>query len=642
LNRPARELRSAHGNLQSGPRQQRRQTDALQESVPKRDPSRVRLQPADAFDLIRWLARSQSDPRKAVAELVQNAIDANAKTIVIERRRRGRRAALVVRDDGDGIRPDESRETALRYIATHIGRSHKRNLSARERHEQIVAGQYGIGLLGFWSIGHRMEIRSRVAGSQTWLLRLVEDEPRAEVLPAPPVIDAAPTFTELVVSELHAAALRPLAVRRLAEYLGSELRGPLLASGVGIEIREYGGDGVLVDRAPVVPRRFEGVRLDVPASVDVPGYSPIAVELYHQSGAPGGIGAVELTCAGTIIADRLGDLAALGLDHAPWTDPALAGTIEFAGFAVPPGSRRGVIPDAAAAAFVAALARIEPDVQASLDRQLEQRHAASERVLLSELRRALRGLRDRLPHLELPTGSGGRGGPDGARELDPLAAAAMRKESETSPSGEGPGPEAEPEVEPQLLPPGPAAHVRISPDPVRVWRGGARRVRAIVTDVHGQRIAAETTWTASSPHLAIDGEGSARTVSLSQLAEGESYAITIVATANGGTASTIAEVRVVEAPGIGGPGAGIPEPVLVDEAASTWRSRLSASGWYVNIGHADYRALVTDPRARLRYMVALFAKDVTVATTHAANESVLDQMIDVLAHAERNLLRSPR
>lgn len=70
-----------------------------------RDPNRVRLQPADAFDLIRWLARSQSDPRKAVAELVQNAIDANARTIAIERRRRGRRPVLVVRDDGEGIDP---------------------------------------------------------------------------------------------------------------------------------------------------------------------------------------------------------------------------------------------------------------------------------------------------------------------------------------------------------------------------------------------------------------------------------------------------------------------------------------------------------------------------------------------------------
>ena len=102
----------------------------------RKDPARVRLQPADAFDLIRWLARSQSDPRKAMAELVQNAIDAGARTITLERRRRGRRASLMVRDDGEGIRPTEEREAALRYLATHIGRSHKRNLSPAERHQR--------------------------------------------------------------------------------------------------------------------------------------------------------------------------------------------------------------------------------------------------------------------------------------------------------------------------------------------------------------------------------------------------------------------------------------------------------------------------------------------------------------------------
>jgi hypothetical protein len=39
-------------------------------------------------------------------------------------------------------------------------------------------------------------------------------------------------------------------------------------------------------------------------------------------------------------------------------------------------------------------------------------------------------------------------------------------------------------------------------------------------------------------------------------------------------------------------------------------------------------------------MVALFAKDLTISATHGANESVLDQMIDIIAHAERNLLRT--
>ncbi|MBL0214653.1 MAG: ATP-binding protein [Myxococcales bacterium] len=612
-----------------------------------KDPQSVKLTPADAFDLIRWLARSQSDPRKAVAELVQNAIDANATSIAIERHRRGRRTLLTVRDDGEGIRPTEDREAALRYIATHIGRSHKRNLSPAERHAQIVAGQYGIGLLGFWSIGRRMEIRSRVAGSQVWMLRLVEDEPRAEVVPAPPAIDLPPTFTEIVVSEVHAAALRPLALARLAEYLGAELRGPITQSGATIELREYDARGQLADRVTVTPRRFDGVRLDVPSPIAVPHHTPIVVELYQAVGeAPAG---VELTCAGIVVAERLGDLSVLGLDTAPWTDPQLAGTIEFAGFAVPPGTRRGVIPNAASEAFIAALAQLAPHVQRALDRQLEQRHAASERQLLGELRRALRGLRDRLPHLELPAGLTGRGGA-GRDSPDPLGLVAPSPTTEPTPGpakpGDAPNDAADdgPDeaLPPTLLPPGPANHVALTPDPIRLWPGGARRVRATVTDIHAQQIRATTTWSASSHYVELSGDGQARTVRLAELAPADRYSVTVVAEANGGACSCTTDVVVADGPPAGGEGAGIPEPILVDEPGSSWRSRMVGQRWHVNIGHGDYRALSSDPRARLRYLVALFAKDLTVATTHPANEPLLDQMIDVLAHAERNLLRSPR
>lgn len=136
------------------------------------------LRPADPFDLIRWLARSQSDPRKAVAELVQNSIDARARHVAVERRRLRGGPALVVRDDGEGVLPTLGREEALRFVATNIGASRKRNLTAEERRRLVITGQYGVGLLGFWSIGHRMEIRSRVAGSPVHGLRLVEDDPR--------------------------------------------------------------------------------------------------------------------------------------------------------------------------------------------------------------------------------------------------------------------------------------------------------------------------------------------------------------------------------------------------------------------------------------------------------------------------------
>src|SRR5947208_139911 len=103
-------------------------------------PQRVRLKPADSFDLIRLLARSQSDPRKAVAELIQNSIDARASHISIEKLRvRGVRA-LSVLDDGEGVLPEMSRPEALRYIATHIGHSHKFNLTPRERIERVITG----------------------------------------------------------------------------------------------------------------------------------------------------------------------------------------------------------------------------------------------------------------------------------------------------------------------------------------------------------------------------------------------------------------------------------------------------------------------------------------------------------------------
>ncbi len=181
--------------------------------MPKTSARTLVLRPADPFDLIRWLARSQSDPRKAVAELVQNSIDAQARHVGIERRRVRGHPALVVRDDGEGVLPSLGREEALRFIATNIGSSRKRNLSPEERRRLVVTGQYGVGLLGFWSVGRGMEIRSRVAGSGVHVLRLVEDEPRVALDELPADIAAPATFTEIVVTELHETASRALSGR---------------------------------------------------------------------------------------------------------------------------------------------------------------------------------------------------------------------------------------------------------------------------------------------------------------------------------------------------------------------------------------------------------------------------------------------
>jgi hypothetical protein len=152
-----------------------------------------------------------------------------------------------------------------------------------------------------------------------------------------------------------------------------------------------------------------------------------------------------------------------------------------------------------------------------------------------------------------------------ARGGDPGGPGPSGEPPDHAPEGEpGAGPEP-PVIEPHLLPPGPAARVQLSPDPIRLWPGGARRVRAIVTDIHGQTIAAATSWTASSQYVSIAGDGGARTIALAELADADHYVVTVVAEACGGAASTTADIVVIDGPPVGGPGAGIPEPVLVDE-----------------------------------------------------------------------------
>jgi hypothetical protein len=605
-------------------------------------PSSLKLRPADPFDLIRWLARSQSDPRKAVAELVQNSLDANARRVAIERRRVRRAPALVIRDDGEGIVPDASREAALRAIATNIGHSRKRGLSPRERHDQIVAGKYGIGLLGFWSIGHRMDIRSRVGGGEVWVLRMVEDQERAELVRDRMAFETADTFTEVVISELHESAQRLLTGRRLNDYLASELRGMLLATGAELEIHDGLARGLAERTFTVVPRRFVGERLALPDVAPVDGYPPARIELYLAHG--GDRAAIEVSCAGTLIADDAAELRAGGLDGSPWTGRGLTGLIEFSAFQIPPGTRRGIVPDQASEAFARAMAAYAPLVEAELARLDSERHATTSRQLLVELRRALRGLRSRLPQYELPRveepapASGGTtpaAGIGAAPEGLPLAA--------DGDAGDD-GADAEPAggEQPSLFPPGPLAAVRLVPSEIAVQAGRERRVQAVPLDRDGRRVHGEVgfAWSSDTSAIAILGEGPKPLVRAQPEARpGLRGVITVVVTRGEERAEASAIVLVADRPEPSADLAvGVPEPELVDDPGARWRSRFDGQRWQVNASHEDYVALRGEPRTRLRYLLALFAKEVALrAHGVPGSEEALESLVEILAHAERNL-----
>ncbi len=163
---------------------------------------RVRLRPENPFDLIRLLARSQTDPRKAVAELAQNSLDANAREVEISWFNEAGQRVLRVFDDGEGIFSEMDRPEALRRIAQTIGHSHKRDLSPVQRRELMVLGKYGIGLIGFWSIGEVMEIRSRVGGTDPWCLQLVEDKSEGKLYrPLGRRLTEEPTYTQITIRQ---------------------------------------------------------------------------------------------------------------------------------------------------------------------------------------------------------------------------------------------------------------------------------------------------------------------------------------------------------------------------------------------------------------------------------------------------------
>ncbi len=651
----------------------------------------VRLKPADPFDLIRWLARSQSDPRKAIAELVQNSIDANARRVRLERRRVRRAPALVLRDDGEGVLSDLPREDALRTIATNIGCSRKRNLTPLERHAQVVAGKYGIGLLGFWSVGRMMDIRSRVGGSDVFVLRLREDEERAEIFRDRMAMDQEPTFTEVVITDVHESASRLLSARKLNEYLAAELRGTLLASGVDVVIVDGMARGTAEKHFSVVPRRYTGEPLNLPVTVEVPGHAPMRVELYFARGAEAPV--VELACAGTLVADDLGALPSLGFAEPPWIGRGLSGLIDFPGFNVPPGTRRGVAPDAAAEAFAGALRGVTPLVLAELERMDRERGVAANRQVMTDLRRAFRGLRARLPQYELPPVEGEGDPAAGASPTSgflPLGqvpedgmpgavdASSPRADDSADAGDESTGASGDSSRALELFPPGPLDSVTIVPPEIQIPVGRERRVRTVAKDATGRKLrvvqqgggafgsdpdgtgtreesaqsdadqqearadadAVTFEWRVESGAIAIGGGGSRPAVIVAATARPGTRETFHVTARQGDCVAVASGTVVVTEPNDldAGVRLGIPEPELRDEPGASWRSRFDGQRWEVNAAHEDFVALAGDAKARTRYLLTLLAKEI-VQRTHGGPgaDAALEGLVEILAHVERNL-----
>ena len=117
-----------------------------------------KLRIGDDWNAINIIALSQTNPLKAVAEFIENSIDANARNITITRGREHGESYLRIIDDGDGIPRDEEGKPNFKYVATHICDSIKRQLKINGA--RGIQGEYGIGLLSFWIVGDGASLTS--------------------------------------------------------------------------------------------------------------------------------------------------------------------------------------------------------------------------------------------------------------------------------------------------------------------------------------------------------------------------------------------------------------------------------------------------------------------------------------------------
>jgi len=115
------------------------------DTVPAKAVRPGQLRIGNDWHAISIIAQSQSNPLKAIAEFVENSIDARANRIVITRCRQRGAHYLRITDDGEGIRKNAEGTPDFAYVAAHTWDSIKRELT-----RQGAAGIQGELLRSFF------------------------------------------------------------------------------------------------------------------------------------------------------------------------------------------------------------------------------------------------------------------------------------------------------------------------------------------------------------------------------------------------------------------------------------------------------------------------------------------------------------
>lgn len=600
------------------------------------------LKIGDHWNAITIIALSQSNPLKAVAEFVENSIDARASKIFIYRGKEAGHHYLRIVDDGVGIPKDESGKPDFRYVATHICDSIKRQLKS---HGGIgIQGEFGIGLLSFWTVGEEMILRSAGADGSIYQMSMKKGNPSYTVVESRALL--AQKGTELTIRPLL-PGLKQLSGEKLQWYLGSELRNRILESGVEIRI---------VDRASrsefkVEPRKFSGRRLSLPTLINYAGREVARLEIYlSEPKAENRLGLYRL---GTRVLESITELEEF--QGEPWNSAYLQGMIDAPRLSLTPGTRLGVIRDDTYGEFCEALRSVGNVIQAEIENQRRAEEERASRNTLLSIHRAFKEAWLGLPPEEYDW-----------FEVDSKANSRVQKVSDTDQASEGASTQTDPvgdvalgrsseasgieEVsitQPAFFEfPGPLFSARISPSSTLVPVGQDRALHAIARDRKGKQVHEGLTY---SWEL-IEGAG--------QLGVTAGEIVTFTAPSEPGLARirvrveqsdvrceaeatlTVTDSLLSKRISEPRPAQGLPGYTYHKAPGEQWRSRFDTGRnlIVINNGHRDFIFASRQGGLKLKYLSRLYAKELVQANFPGASAGeLMERLIEISLRVEEKL-----
>jgi hypothetical protein len=598
-----------------------------------KDSGKLRI--GDDWNAIRIIALSQSNPLKAIAEFVENSIDAHATTITITRGKEHGAHYLSIKDDGDGVPRDTDGVPDFKYVATHICDSIKRRLKA-DGNGTGLQGEFGIGLLSFWTVGDMLTMTSTGTDQKSYQMTMSKGDSRYEVSPKRSLF--AEKGTELKVSPLL-EGIRTLSGEKIQWYLASELRDRIRDSKARVTVI----DKLARKQYEVEPRQFEGRLLH-----QLPGIRTVFGDAYAELylAEPSDSARVALTRIGTRVIEDISSLP--GLQHAPWILRYVQGLVDVPFVNLTPGTRNGIIQDERYAALVEALQPLEAHVKGLIEEQQRAEEEQASQQSLKAIQKAFHEAMLALPREEYDWFDvQGRARQEGAAAStnEGGVPAGTHWQEDLLPGVSEPKPSESPQR--QFFDyAGPLFSVVVSPAASTTSLNETRKFKALPRDRSRRRVVEDLAFAWEL----IDGEGALQGVSDQEVeyrapgVPGLSR-LKVTVTQRDLTVTAQALITVTESldaaltPAVVNT-RGLPGYTFERAAGELWRCRFDAERniIVVNSGHRDFVFATRNRALQLRYLVRLYVKELVLKNfAGLAADQLLERMIELSLYAEEKL-----